>query len=82
MPISVSALPGGGVALPSARGSRSGVLPWLKMMTAEAPAASALSALSAKLHPPRWMSAIAPSGKPAKSSGPVGSATIGSPTAA
>ena len=78
----MSALPSGGVALPMNVASRSGVLPWLKMMTADAPAASAFRALSAKLQPPRWMSAMLPTGKPAKSFTPAGSATIGAPTAA
>ena len=64
------------------RPREAGVSPWLKMITALAPAACALWALSAKLHPPRWMRAIAPAGKPAKSSGPSGSATSGAPTAA
>ena len=64
------------------RPSRSGVSPWLKMMTPPAPAAWALCALRAKLQPPRWISAIAPAGKPAKSLRPPGSATSGAPTAA
>ena len=38
--------------------SRSGVLPWLKMITASAPASSALRALVPKLHEPRWISAM------------------------
>ena len=63
----------GAAALPMNSGSRSGVLPWLKMITAPAPAAWALWAFRAKLHPPRWMRAIAPAGKPAKSFGPAGS---------
>ena len=47
---------------------RSGVLlPSLKMIAAEAPAASALTALSTKPHVPRWMSATLPAGNPAKS---------------
>ena len=37
--------------------------------TAEAPAAIAWSVLRAKVQPPRWISAMFPSGKPAKSSG-------------
>ena len=47
--------------------SRSGVLPWLKMMTADAPAAWAFTALSANVHVPRWISAMFPTGNPAKS---------------
>jgi hypothetical protein len=43
-------------------------LPWLKMMTAAAPAANALSALTAKSQAPRWMRAMSPAGKPSKSS--------------
>ena len=38
------------------------------MTTADAPAAMALSALTEKKQPPRWISAMAPAGKPAKSS--------------
>ena len=37
---------------------RSGVLHWLKRMTALAPAVWAFATLSAKLQPPRWISAI------------------------
>ena len=40
------------------RPSRVGVFPWLKMITASAPAASALSALVANVHVPRWISAM------------------------
>ena len=36
---------------------RASVSPWLKMMMASAPAASALSALVAKAQAPRWTSA-------------------------
>ena len=61
---------------------RSGVLPWLKRITAAAPAAWAFATLRAKLHPPRWISAIRPATKPAKSLTPPGSAVSGAPTAA
>ena len=37
------------------------------MITPAAPAAAALSAFTAKSHEPRWMSAMLPAGKPAKS---------------
>ena len=40
------------------RSSRVGSLPWLKMMTAAAPAASAFSALTAKVQVPRWIRAM------------------------
>ena len=43
--------------------------PWLKNSTPTAPAAAAFSALTTKLQAPRWISAMLPSGKPAKSSG-------------
>ena len=56
-----------GASVPTISPSRSGVLPWLKMTTADAPAAWALSALTANVHVPRWMSAILPAGNPAKS---------------
>jgi hypothetical protein len=80
---SVTTEPAGAAAVTSVNGpERSGVLPWLKTMTALAPAACALNALRAKLHPPRWTSAIAPAGKPAKSLTPAGSAVSGEPTAA
>lgn len=58
------------------RPSRSGVLPWLKMMTASAPAASAFNAFTAKVHakaggggPPRWIRAMSagPDQSPTKS---------------
>jgi len=42
-----------GARVPTISASRSGVLPWLKMMTASAPAASALSAFCAKEQVPR-----------------------------
>ena len=61
---------------------RSGVLHWLKRMTAAAPAVCAFATLSAKLQPPRWISAIRPATKPAKSLTPPGSAVSGAPTAA
>lgn len=47
---------------------RSSVLPWLKMITPAAPAAAAFSAFCSKLQVPRWISAIEPAGKLAKSS--------------
>ena len=73
-----------GASVPTMSPSRVGSLPWLKMITASAPAASALVALRAKLQPPRWISAIWPGREPrvTKSSGPAGSGTIGAPTAA
>ena len=37
------------------------------MITAEAPAACAFSAFTAKAQVPRWISAMLPAGKPAKS---------------
>ena len=81
--IVVKADPAGGTAVMLARTTlRAGVSPWLKRMTASAPAVWAFATLRAKLQPPRWISAIAPSGKPAKSSGPAGSAVSGAPTAA
>ena len=56
--------PAGGTAVPTMSPLRSGVLPWLKMMTAPARAAWAFATLRAKLQPPRWISAIAPPMKP------------------
>jgi hypothetical protein len=47
------------VALPTMRPSRSGVLPWSKMMTASAPASWAFRAFVPKVHVPRWISAMA-----------------------
>ena len=41
--------------------------PSLKMITADAPASWALSALSWNVHVPRWISAMLPGVKPAKS---------------
>ena len=58
-------------------------LPWLKRITAAAPAVCAFATLRAKLHPPRWTSAIRPATKPAKSLMPPGGAAVrGAPTAA
>ena len=45
-------------SVPVTRPSRSGVLPWLKMMTASAPAVWALIALTPNSQVPRWMSAM------------------------
>ena len=72
--IVVTAEPAGGSAVMLVRVTqRSGVLHWLKRMTASAPAAWAFATFRAKLQPPRWISAIAVVvGKPAKSLGPVG----------
>ena len=55
--------------VPTIRSWRSAVarLPWLKMMTPAAPAASALTALSPKGQVPRWSSAMVPAVKSAKS---------------
>ncbi len=41
--------------------------PSLKITTAEAPAAAALSAFCRKVQVPRWISATLPAGNPAKS---------------
>ena len=49
------------------RSIRPGSLPWLKMMTALAPAAVALAALSPKAQVPRWTRAMFPGVNPAKS---------------
>ncbi len=53
--------------VPVTRPERRSVLPWLKMMTALAPAFWALIALMPNSHVPRWTSAMLPAGKPAKS---------------
>ncbi len=45
------------------------VLPWLKKMMAEAPAAAALLPLISNVQVPRWISAMLPGVKPSKSSG-------------
>ena len=58
------------VASATIRPSRSGVLPWLKMMTASAPACSAYHAFVPKKQVPRWISAMSASplqSMPAKS---------------
>ena len=47
----------------------SSFVPLLKISAAEAPASSAFADFTPKSQVPRWMSAIAPSGKSAKSSG-------------
>ena len=49
------------------RSSLGSSLPWLNTITAAAPAAAALSTFSRKVHVPRWMSAMFPAVKPAKS---------------
>ena len=55
----VKAEPAGGSAVILLRVlQRSGVLHWLKRITARAPAVWAFATLRAKLHPPRWISAI------------------------
>src|SRR6266566_1070779 len=60
--------PAASCRLPIRRPVRSGlVLPSLKMMTPDAPAAWAFWAFTPKLHPPRWISAIRPAVKPLKS---------------
>ena len=59
-------------AVPTIRSRRSSALPWLKMITASAPASSALRDLLAKPHVPRWIRAMSLSplkSRPAKSSG-------------
>ena len=55
-----------GADVPTIRPSLAGVFPWLKITTASAPAATAFSAFCAKLHVPRWISAM--SEAPVKSS--------------
>lgn len=54
-------------SVPASSPDRASVLPWLKMMTAAAPASWALVALVANVHVPRCTSATAPALKPAKS---------------
>ncbi len=49
------------------RSSPGTTLPWLNTITALAPAAAALSTLMRKVQVPRWMRAMWPAGKPAKS---------------
>ena len=56
-----------GANVPTIKSSRGGLSPWLKMITAEAPAASAFSALTANGQVPRWIRAMFPTGNPAKS---------------
>ena len=56
-----------GASVPMISGSRSGELPGLKMITADAPAACALRAFWAKEQVPRWTRAMLPGRKPAKS---------------
>ena len=60
----------GGSSVPKTTPKRSSLgssLPWLNTITADAPAAAALSTLSRKKHVPRWISAMFPGVKPAKS---------------
>ena len=57
-------------SVPTMSPSRSGVFPWLKMITASAPPPAAFIALSAKVQVPRWMSAM--SAGAAKQAGEVG----------
>ena len=57
----------GGLSVPERTPTRSGAFPSLKMITAVAPAASALSVFAANVHVPRWIRAMLPGGKPAKS---------------
>src|SRR6516165_825729 len=59
-------LPEAPARLPATTPMRPG-LPSLKMITPEAPAASAWTTLTPKLHPPRWISATRPGTKPLKS---------------
>ena len=47
-----------GRSVPTIRPSRVGSFPWLKMITASAPAFCAFSALMPKLHVPRWIRAM------------------------
>ena len=51
------------------RSSLGSTLPWLNTITAAAPAAAALSTLTRKKHVPRWIRAMFPGVKPAKSAG-------------
>ena len=53
----VTAAPSGR-SVPTINPSRKGVSPWLKMITASAPAACALIALMPKEQVPRWISAM------------------------
>ena len=65
--VGMTGLPLASTRLPENTPLRSGVLPSLKMTTPDAPAACAFSAFSPKKHVPRWMRAIRPGTKPAKS---------------
>src|SRR5438270_12794478 len=64
--VGMNGLPFASTRLPLTTPVRPG-LPSLKMITPEAPAASALSTFTPKLHPPRWISAIRPATKLVKS---------------
>ena len=58
--------PAASARLPISRSVRPG-FPSLKMTTPDAPAACAFSTFTPKLQPPRWIRAIRPDTKPAKS---------------
>src|SRR3954454_23101823 len=62
-------LPAASTMLPAKMPLRAGVLPSLKMITPEAPAAVAFLTFAPKLHVPRWISAMLPAVNPEKSEG-------------
>ena len=66
VPITGLLCAGGALSVPATAAVRP-AWPSLNTTTAEAPAAAALAALSAKVHVPRWTSAMWPGVKPAKS---------------
>src|SRR3954471_23224216 len=66
--LATNGLPSASTMPPLNTGVRPGVLPSLKMTTPTAPACSALSTFTPKLHVPRWISAILPA-NPLKSAG-------------
>jgi hypothetical protein len=57
----------GSPRVPGRRSVRSGAFPSLKMTTRTAPAAWAFAAFSPKVQVPRWITAMFPAGKLAKS---------------
>src|SRR4051812_1283767 len=67
--LATNGLPFTSTMLPLNTGVRAGVLPSLKMTTPAAPAASALSTFTPKLHVPRWIRAILPANELSKSLG-------------
>ena len=64
--VPITEMPTGPPRVPVSRSVRPG-WPSLKMITPLAPAVSAFWAFAPKVQVPRWTSAIAPAGKPAKS---------------